>query len=94
MVSTLHHGFIGWLYRMAEHGNGIALIFARTETKCWFDEVWPKASAVRFIEGRLYFYHVDGTRSSANSGAPSALIAYGSENITSIENVRGVTWTP
>ena len=26
-----------WLNKLAEHGNGIALIFARTETKMFFD---------------------------------------------------------
>jgi hypothetical protein len=69
-----------WLQRLAEHGNGIALTFARTETEMFFSQVWHKADALLFIEGRLYFYHVDGTRAAANSGAPSVLIAYGKEN--------------
>jgi hypothetical protein len=71
---------IKWLNRLAGHGNGIALIFARTETRMFFKEVWPKASGVLFLEGRLYFHHVDGTRASQNSGAPSVLIAYGQNN--------------
>jgi len=66
-----------WMSRMATHNYGTALIFARTETKAFFKHVWPVASAVLFIEGRLHFHHVDGTRSAANSGAPSVLIAYG-----------------
>ena len=70
-----------WLARMAQHGNGIALIFARTETKTFFSQVWNKADAVLFIEGRLYFYHVTGERAAHNSGAPSVLVAYGRENI-------------
>lgn len=69
-----------WLARLADHGNGIALIFARTETRMFFDHVWPKADALLFIEGRLHFHHVDGTRAAANSGAPSVLVAYGSNN--------------
>lgn len=69
-----------WLARLADHGNGIALIFARTETACWVEEVWAKADAVLFIAGRLHFHHVDGTRAAANSGAPSALVAYGIKN--------------
>ena len=32
-----------WLNRCAAHGNAIALIFARTETKMFFNEVWDKA---------------------------------------------------
>ena len=62
-----------WLEKMAEHNNGIALIFARTETKMFFDYVWERASGVLFIRGRLYFHHVDGSRADANAGAPSAL---------------------
>lgn len=66
-----------WLSRLAEHGDGIALVFARTETAGFVNEVWGKASAVRFLFGRLYFHHPDGTRAAANSGAPSVLAAYG-----------------
>lgn len=68
-----------WLARMAEHGNGLALIFARTETEMFFDHAWRAASAMLFLEGRLYFHHVDGRRAEANSGAPSVLLAFGDE---------------
>ena len=69
-----------WLARLAAHGHGVALIFARTETEMFFGEVWEKASALLFIRGRLHFHHVDGTRAAANAGAPSVLIAYGPED--------------
>jgi len=65
-----------WLNRMALHANGIALIFARTETEMFFREVWEKAYGVLFIEGRLHFHYPDGTRCKNNSGAPSVLVAY------------------
>lgn len=68
-----------WLDRLADHGDGIALIFARTETESFFRDVWKRASALLFIEGRLYFHHVSGERAHANSGAPSVLVGYGSE---------------
>ncbi len=29
-----------WLAKLAKHGNGIALVYARTETKMFFDSVW------------------------------------------------------
>lgn len=66
-----------WLDKLAKHGRGVALIFARTETRSWVQQVWGKASAVLFIYGRLHFHHVNGERAAANSGAPSALVAYG-----------------
>lgn len=69
-----------WLDKLSEHGNGIALIFARTETKMFFEYVWNRATAVLFIEGRLYFHHVDGSKARGTAGAPSVLIAYGENN--------------
>lgn len=66
-----------WLHRLAEHGHGTALIFARTETALWFDLVWGRATGALFMRGRVSFHYVNGKRARANSGAPSALIAYG-----------------
>jgi hypothetical protein len=69
-----------WMERMATHDNGIALIFARTETAIFFPWVWARASALLFLRGRLHFHFVDGTRAKANSGAPSVLVSYGVDN--------------
>ena len=66
-----------WLEKMAEHNNGIALIFARTETNMFFDNVWNAASTLLFLKGRLKFHYVDGTQAAQNAGAPSVLVAYG-----------------
>lgn len=65
-----------WIKRLSLHGNGIALIFAKTETRMFFRYIWSSASAVLFIRGRLHFHHADGTRAVHNSGAPSVLISY------------------
>jgi hypothetical protein len=70
-----------WLARCAQHGNAIALIFARTETDAFFQHVWEAAHAVFFFRGRLHFHHVDGTRAAANAGAPNCLVAYGESNV-------------
>lgn len=74
-----------WLDRLAEHGSGIALIFARTETAGFVEQVWNKADGVLFLHGRLYFHYPDGTRAAANSGAPSCLVAYGQEAARRLE---------
>jgi len=66
-----------WMAKLAEHGRGTALVFARTETAWWMASIWQRASAILFLSGRLNFHHVDGTEAE-NAGAPSALIAYGS----------------
>lgn len=69
-----------WMKRLAEHGNGIALIFARTETRMFFAYVWRRASAILFIRGRIDFYRSDGSK-LGNAGAPSVLVAYGRANV-------------
>lgn len=69
-----------WLERMAKHGNGIALAFARTETRMFQRFVWPRAHAVLFLAGRPHFYRQDGSRAAGNSGGPICLIAYGNIN--------------
>jgi len=67
-----------WMAKLARHGNGIALIFARTETKGFHREVWEKADAMFFFQGRLKFYHVSGIQ-GGTANAPSCLVAYGEE---------------
>lgn len=69
-----------WLARLAEHGNGMALVFARTETEWYFDNIWNRATACLFLRGRLCFHYVDGRKAKANAGAPSVLVAYGADN--------------
>lgn len=65
-----------WLERLSDHGNGIALVFARSDT-AWFQEFVPSATAVCFVAGRLRFVPGDGRDESSTAGAPSLLIAYG-----------------
>jgi hypothetical protein len=69
-----------WLEKMAVHRYGIALVPARTETRMFYESVWGIADAVCFVRGRPHFYRPNGTRAPFNSGAPIALIAYGTEN--------------
>jgi hypothetical protein len=73
-----------WLERMAEHGNGVSLVFARTETEWFFRQVWLKAHAVFFFKGRIAFHHVTGEQGDS-AAAPSVLIAYGEDNVKALE---------
>jgi hypothetical protein len=66
-----------WLARMAQHDNGIALAFARTDTAMFHRHVWPVAAALMFLARRPHFHRPDGTRAAGNSGGPICLIAYG-----------------
>lgn len=69
-----------FMARMADHGRGTALIFARCETDHFFRHVWEAATGLLFLRGRLYFHTVDGKRARHNAGAPSVLVAYGQED--------------
>ncbi len=69
-----------WLGRLADHGDGIALIFARTETEVFHRHVWERCDALLFPEGRLHFHHISGDRAAANAGAPSVFCAYGPDS--------------
>lgn len=65
-----------FMARMAEHGVGTVLMFARTETRLFHNHVWPKASGVLFIKGRVKFLTADLVEADS-ANAPSCLIAYG-----------------
>jgi len=77
-----------WMKKLADHGNGIALIYARTETTGFFKQVWDRADAILFLRGRLLFYHVTGAKSKDSAGAPSCLIAYGFNNVKALTESR------
>lgn len=94
-----------WVRKLRRHGNGIALVFARTETAWWHDEIWHSADAILFLRGRLTFLRPDGGHArsnggrdggNGNAGAPSALVAYGSHNALRLRvaGIAGALTTP
>lgn len=68
-----------WVKRMAEHGEGIMLIFARVETEVWQSEIFPTADGFLFPRRRVNFLKSDGTESKSSAGAPSAFVAWGNQ---------------
>ena len=71
--------------RMAAHGNGVMLIFARTETATWQKDIFPFADATLLLAGRVHFYLPSGERGKSGT-APSALLAYGQTNVDALRN--------
>ena len=75
-----------WVRKLAEHGDGIALLHARTET-AWFRPIWESAGGILFLSKRIIFHKQDGTKQTttggkiANSGAPVVLCAFGENNV-------------
>lgn len=74
--------------RLADHGQGTALLFARTETAMFHRLVWNRARALLFLRGRVVFHRANGERASANAGAPSVLVAYGRFDVLALEGAN------
>jgi hypothetical protein len=71
-----------WVRRLAGAVNrrectGTLLIFVRTDTVVWHDWIFPYASALLFLRGRLTFHTVNGEKGKTTAGAPSVLVGYG-----------------
>lgn len=65
-----------WMGKLAAHGDGIALVFARPDTK-WFQAALEKATVVCFIAGRIKFIDGRTGQVAGSPGAGSALFAFG-----------------
>ena len=74
-----------FMARMKEHGVGTLLIFARTETRAFFDYVWGGASAMFFFKGRVKFLKPDLSQGES-ANAPSVLVAYGDKDAEALRN--------
>lgn len=72
-----------WMKRFVEHGNGIALVFSRTDTQ-WFHHVVPHALCC-FIKGRIRFRKPDGTI-GGTPGAGSLLLAIGKRSEDALQH--------
>lgn len=76
-----------WMRRMADHGNGIALCFSRTDTE-WFHETIASADAVLFVKGRIDFVPgAENEHKKSRSGAATAMFAWGSACVTALERL-------
>lgn len=82
---------VKWISKLAQHGNGIALVPARTDVEEWFwPFVWEAADAVLFRRGRIHFHRPDGT-TQGNAGHGSVFVAYGRKNVAALfeSNIPG-----
>jgi hypothetical protein len=73
-----------WIRKLAEHSQGTALLHARTEAE-WFEPVWQLGRGILFLADRIHFHHPDGSRASANSGAPAVLVAFGLSDLIKLK---------
>jgi phage N-6-adenine-methyltransferase len=76
-----------WMRRMAAHGNGIALVFSRTDTE-WFHEAISTAGAVLFIKGRIDFIPGrENEHKKSRSGAANVMFAWGADCVEALKRL-------
>ncbi len=74
-----------FIKRMVAHNNGVALIFNRMDIALWHDVIFPTASSLLILRGRLKFYRPDGTQGDA-AGCGSVLVAWNPFNANALAN--------
>lgn len=72
-----------FIQKMADHNNGIALVFNRCDSSWFQDYVLGRADSILFLRKRINFIRQDGTKGDS-PGAGSVLIAYGKHNTESL----------
>jgi len=68
-----------WVERMTKHGNGIALVFSRTDAH-WCQAAMRSATAMLFISGRIQFVPGrENQHKKSRCGAGTVLFAFGDD---------------
>lgn len=74
-----------WVQKAIHHGNVTALLPSRTDSAIWQNLIFPNASAVLFLAGRVRFHRLDGSQAGP-SAIGSALIAFDNQNTEILKN--------
>lgn len=72
---------------MVHHNNGTALLFNRYDSVLWQDLIFPTASALFFLKGRIKFINRQGLE-GGTPGTGSALVAWGYVDADILERVQ------
>ena len=74
-----------WLEKCANHGNAIAMVFIKSDTKYFHDIILRYATAIYYIKGRVKFHYTDGSKADS-AMLPSVLISFNHWNGRMLEN--------
>jgi len=77
------NGQVPWLQRFFDHGNGIALVAARTSSE-WFHDFAPRADALLFPKGKTKFIAPDG-KPGPSPWSGVVLMALGKESTDALK---------
>jgi len=76
-----------WMRRMVAHGNGVALVFSRTDAS-WCQEAMQSATAMLFLAGRLQFIPgKENGHKRSRCGAGTVLFAWGEPCATAVQRL-------
>lgn len=76
-----------WMSRMNAHGNGVALVFSRTDTS-WWQESLRGCDAALFVAGRINFVpgH-ENKHKRSRAGAGTVLFAWGADCAAALQKL-------
>lgn len=72
-----------WMRKFRDHGDGLALVAARTDVK-WFHDYGADADAICFVNGRIKFYQGNLTTQPGSPGTGSMILAYGQKAVDAL----------
>lgn len=76
-----------WMNRMIDHGDGVALVFSRTDSR-WCQEAMKSATAMLFVSGRVDFIPGnENQHKKARAGAGTLMFAFGDFCAAALENL-------
>jgi len=77
-----------WIRRFIDHGNGIALVFSRTDAT-WCQEAMQSATATLFMAGRIDFIPgLENQHKKSRCGAGTVMFAMGDECANALRRMR------
>lgn len=80
------NGQVPWLKKFIEHGDGIAVVAARTSSK-WYQELVPLCDAKLFPLGKTKFIRPDGSRGKS-PGTGVVLLAKGEKCVEALRRSK------
>ncbi|MBL8471354.1 MAG: hypothetical protein JNM98_06100 [Rhodocyclaceae bacterium] len=77
-----------WVARLAAHGDGIAMVFARTDA-AWCQAAMQSATAILFMRGRVEFIPgAENRHKRGRCGAATMMLGWGAECATALTRMR------